>query len=169
MNAEIINISSFHYLLLSFSIFFLSIIKNYYKDYYLINFSEKLRIAVVTWLFAIFIQLILHTIISSVQIDLLTLIFWILIPIVNLILKYIVKIKTKYTMNFVIHIIGRFYTFNDHEIKMLTHKGYLFYFYDSYDEFTNKKISKSEIKKSIIVLNLSTELSCFQEYIEKES
>ena len=52
-------------------------------------------------------------------------------------LKYIVKIKTKYIINFSIHIIGRFYTFNDHEIKMLTHKGYLFYFYDSYDEFAD--------------------------------
>ena len=83
------------YLLLSFSIFFLSIIKNYYKDYYLINFSEKLRIAVVTWVFAIFIQLLAYNY-SSVQIDLLTMIFWILIPIITLILKYIVKIKTKY-------------------------------------------------------------------------
>lgn len=156
------------YLLLSFSIFFLSVIKNYYKDYYLINFSEKLRIASVTWVFAIFIQLLAYNYLL-VQVDLLTMIFWILIPIVNLILKYIVKIKTKYTMNLVIHIIGRFYTFNDHEIKMLTHKGYLFYFYDSYDEFTNKKISKSEIKKSIIVLNLSTLDSSAFKNISSES
>ena len=48
------------YLLLSFSIFFLSIIKNYYKDYYLINFSEKIKIASVTWIFAIFIQLLAY-------------------------------------------------------------------------------------------------------------
>ena len=143
------------YLILSFSIFFLSIIKNYYKDYYLINFSEKLKIAGVTWMFAIFIQLLTYNYLL-VKIDLLTLVFWILIPIVTLILKYIVKIKTKYIMNFSIHIIGRFYTFNDHEIKMLNNKGYLFYFYESYDEFINKKISKSEITKSIIVLNFST-------------
>ena len=143
------------YLILSFSTFFLSIIKNYYKDYYLINFSEKLKIAGVTWMFAIFIQLLTYNYLL-VKIDLLTLIFWILIPIVALILKYIVKIKTKYIMNFSIHIIGRFYTFNDHEIKMLNNKGYLFYFYESYDEFKNKKISKSEITKSIIVLNFST-------------
>ena len=83
------------YLLVSFSIFFLSIIKNYYKDYYLINFSEKLRIAAVTWVFAIFIQLLAYNHLL-VQLDLLTLIFWILIPITTLILKYIVKIKTKY-------------------------------------------------------------------------
>ncbi len=143
------------YLILSFSIFFLSIIKNYYKDYYLINFSEKLKIAGVTWMFAIFIQLLTYNYLL-VKIDLLTLIFWILIPIVTLILKYIVKIKTKYIINFSIHIIGRFYTFNDHEIKMLNNKGYLFYFYESYDEFINRKISKSEITKSIIVLNFST-------------
>ena len=93
------------YLLLSFSIFFLSVIKNYYKDYYLINFSEKLRIAVVTWVFAIFIQLLAYNY-SSVQIDLLTMIFWISIPIITLILKYIVKIKTKYAIKFTIHIIG---------------------------------------------------------------
>ena len=156
------------YLLLSFSIFFLSIIKNYYKDYYLINFSEKLRIASVTWVFAIFIQLLAYNYLL-VQVDLLTLIFWILIPIVTLILKYIVKIKTKYTMNFVIHIIGRFYTFNDHEIKMLNNKGYLFYFYDSFDEFMNKKISKRESMKSIIVANISTLDSSAFKNIESQS
>ncbi len=72
-------------------------------------------------------------------------------------------------MKFTIHIIGRFYTFNDHEVNMLTDKGYLFYFYDSYDEFTNKKINKGEIKKSIIVLNLSTLDSSAFENISSES
>ena len=156
------------YLLLSFSIFFLSTIKNYYKDYYLINFSEKLRIAVVTWAFAIFIQLLAYNYLL-VQLDLLTLIFWILIPIITLILKYIVKIKARNTMKCTIHIIGRYYTFNDHEIKMLTHKGYLFYFYDSYDEFKNKKISKNKSIKSIIVLNLSTLDSSAFKNIKSES
>ena len=156
------------YLLLSLSIFFLSIIKNYYTDYYLINFSEKLRIAVITWISAIFIQLLAYNYLI-VKVDLLTLIFWILIPIVTLILKYIVKIKTKHTMEFVIHIIGRFYTFNDHEIKMLNNKGYLFYFYDSFDEFTNKKISKRESMKSIIVANISTLDSSTFKNIESQS
>lgn len=156
------------YLLLSFSISFLSIIKNYYKDYYLINFSEKLRIAVVTWAFAIFIQLLAYNYLL-VQVDLVTLIFWILIPIVALILKYIVKIKTKYAMKFTIHIIGKFYTFNDHEVKMLRDKGYLFYFYDSYDEFIKNKISKSETAKSIIVLNLSILDSSAFKNIESDS
>ena len=45
-----------------------------------------------------------------------------------------------------IHIIERFYTFNDHEIKMLTDKGYLFYFYDSYDELQYKKIMQNKLK-----------------------
>ena len=156
------------YLLLSLSIFFLSIIKNYYTDYYLINFSEKLRIAVITWISAIFIQLLAYNYLI-VKVDLLTLIFWILIPIVTLILKYIVKIKTKHTMEFVIHIIGRFYTFNDHEIKMLNNKGYLFYFYDSFDEFMNKKISKRESMKSIIVANISTLDSSAFKNIESQS
>ena len=156
------------YLLLSLSIFFLSIIKNYYTDYYLINFSEKLRIAVITWISAIFIQLLAYNYLI-VKVDLLTLIFWILIPIVTLILKYIVKIKTKHTMEFVIHIIGRFYTFNDHEIKMLNNKGYLFYFYDTFDEFTNKKISKRESMKSIIVANISTLDSSTFKNIESQS
>ena len=104
-NADISKHVLLLYLLLSFSIFFLSIIKNYYKDYYLINFSEKLRIASVTWVFAIFIQLLAYNYLL-VQVDLLTLIFWILIPIVNLILKYIVKIKTKYTMKFQFILLG---------------------------------------------------------------
>ena len=34
-----------------------NLLKNYYKDYYLINFSEKIRISIITWIFSIFIAI----------------------------------------------------------------------------------------------------------------
>jgi lipopolysaccharide/colanic/teichoic acid biosynthesis glycosyltransferase len=140
------------YFLFSISIFFLSVLKNYYKDYYLINFSEKLRIAFITWVFAVFIQMIAYNYLL-IKVEPLTMIFWVLIPITSLFIKFILKIKTKNIMKSNIHIIGKFYTFNDYEIKTLTDKGYLFYLYDSFEEFLSKKITNYE---SVIVLNLST-------------
>jgi hypothetical protein len=112
------------YFLFSISIFFLSVLKNYYKDYYLINFSEKLRIAFITWVFAVFIQMIAYNYLL-IKVEPLTMIFWVLIPITSLFIKFILKIKTKNIMKSNIHIIGKFYTFNDYEIKTLTDKGYL--------------------------------------------
>ena len=140
-------------IIFSLSVFILSFIKNYYKDYYLVNFSEKIKISVVTWLFAIFIQLIICNYLS-IKIDLFFLISWLLIPLIIPLIKYYMKLKSSYIMKISIHLIGKLYTFNDHEIKMLTDKGFLVFFHETFDEYLNKKKDQNE---SIIVLNLSSE------------
>ena len=140
------------YAIFSISILSISILKNYYKDYYLINFSEKIRISIITWIFSIFIQLIAHNYLL-VKIDIYSLISWILIPIIILIMRYLVKINSKYITKFPIDIIGEHYKFNDHEINMLTNKGFIISFYsDKTEYFDESKIDK----ESVIVLNLST-------------
>ena len=127
----------------SISILSISLLKNYYKDYYLINFSEKIRISIVTWIFAIFIQLIAHNYLL-VKIDIYILTSWILIPIIILILRYLVKTNSKYITNFPIDIIGEHYKFNDHEINMLMNKGFIISFYSDKSEILiNLKKMKS--------------------------
>ena len=142
------------YLLLSISfslsVILLSIIKSYYNDYYLIHFSEKIKIAFSTWIFAIFIQLIILNY-SELEINYLLLLIWILIPITLLIVKYIIKKKSKYATKSDIHLIGNFYTFNEHEIKTLENKGFLIFYHDDF----NLKLINSIKAKSILVLNLS--------------
>ena len=142
------------YIIFSISILSISLLKNYYKDYYLINFSEKIRISIITWIFSIFIQLIAHNYLL-VKIDIYSLISWILIPIIILIMRYLVKINSKYITKFPIDIIGEHYKFNDHEINMLTNKGFIISFYsDKTEYFDESKIDK----ESVIVLNLSADL-----------
>ena len=134
----------------SLSVILLSIIKSYYDDYYLIHFSEKIKIAFSTWIFAIFIQLIILNY-SRLEINLLLLLIWILIPITLLIVKYIIKKKSKYATKSDIHLIGNFYTFNEHEIKTLENKGFLIFYHDDF----NLKLINSIKAKSLLVLNLS--------------
>lgn len=135
----------------SLCIFILSFIKNYYKDYYVINFSEKIKISIITWSFAIFVQLILFNyLLIKISIPVIT--SWIFIPLSILLIKYYIKIKSKYVIKSPIHIIGNFYTFNDYEIKMLKDKGYHFSFYETSDDFLNELTDDTE---SIVVLNLS--------------
>jgi len=140
-------------IIFSLSIFMLSFIKNYYKDYYLINFSEKIKISVITWLFAIFIQLVLCNYLS-IKIDIFSLTAWLLIPLIILLIKYYIKLNSKYVIKFPIHIIGKLYTFNEHEIKMLTNKGFLVFFHETLEKFMDKKINEIE---SIVVLNMSSQ------------
>ena len=144
-----------HYILLaivfSTSVLILSFIKNYYKDYYLIDFSQKIKISVVTWIFAIFIQLVTCNYLS-IKIDIFLLISWLLIPLVILLIKYYIKLNSRHVIKYPIHLIGKLYTFNDHEIRMLTDKGFLVFFHESLDDFFDKNPNKNE---SIAVLNLS--------------
>ena len=44
-------------------------------------------------------------------------------------MRYLVKINSKYITKFPIDIIGEHYKFNDHEINMLTNKGFIISFY----------------------------------------
>ena len=135
----------------SLSILILSFIKNYYKDYYVINFSEKIKIAIITWLFAIFIQLFLFNYLL-IKISFSIIIIWLFIPLTILLVKYYIKIKSKHVIKSPIHIIGNLYTFNDYEIQTLKDKGYKFFFHVTSDEFLNKSISNTD---SVVVLNLS--------------
>ena len=137
----------------SLSVFILSFIKNYYKDYYLINFSEKIKISVITWLFAIFIQLALCNY-FLINIDIFLLTAWLLIPLTMLLIKYYIKLNSKFAVKYPIHLIGEFYSFNEYEIKMLKNKGFQVFFHETVKEFMNKKIKETE---SIVVLNLSTQ------------
>ena len=100
----------------SLSVILLSIIKSYYDDYYLIHFSEKIKIAFSTWIFAIFIQLIIlnH---FRLEINLLLLLIWILIPII-LIVKYIIKKKSKYATKYDIHLIKIFILLMSMKLKL---------------------------------------------------
>ena len=140
----------FLFISFSLSVVLLSIIKSYYDDYYLIHFSEKIKIAFSTWIFAIFIQLIVLNY-SLLEINYLLLLTWILIPITLLIIKYIIKKKSKYATKSDIHLIGNFYTFNEHEIKTLENKGFLIFYHDDF----NLKLINSIKAKSLLVLNLS--------------
>ena len=147
----------YYYLLLSMvfslSIFAVSIIKNYYEDYFLVDFSEKIKISVITWLVAVFIQLILLNFLL-IKINLIFLISWALIPLSILVIKYLVKIHSKYAMKFPIQFVGKYYAFNDHEIKMLSNKGFSVFFHDSFENFSSREDYKD---KSIVVLNLSSD------------
>ena len=67
------------------------------------------------------------------EIDLLLLSVWILIPITLLVVKYIIKKKSKYAIKSDIHLIGNFYTFNEHEIKTLENKGFLIFYHDDFN------------------------------------
>ena len=140
------------YLSISFSlsIILLSVIKSYYNDYYLIHFSEKIKIAFSTWIFTIFIQLLMLNY-FRLEIDLLLLSVWILIPITLLVIKYIIMKKSKHTIESDIHLIGNHYTFNEYEIKTLENKGFLIFYHDDF----NLKLIKSIKNKSLLVLNLS--------------
>lgn len=134
----------------SLAIVLLSIIKSYYNDYYLIHFSEKIKIAFSTWIFAIFIQLIILNY-FRLEINILIFLIWILIPTILLIVKYIIKKKSKYAIKSNIHLIGNFYVFNEHEIKTLENKGFLIFYHDNF----NSKLMNSIKAKSLIVINLS--------------
>ena len=93
------------YAIFSISILSISILKNYYKDYYLINFSEKIRISIITWIFSIFIQLIAHNYLL-VKIDIYSL-TWILIPIIiSRCLVKLIRNITKFPIDIIVNTIS---------------------------------------------------------------
>ena len=59
--------------------------------------------------------------------------------IIILIMRYLVKINSKYITKFPIDIIGEHYKFNDHEINMLTNKGFIISFYNKMNTLMNQK------------------------------
>lgn len=134
------------------TIIIFSFILDYYKDYYSAHFSEKIRIGFMLTIICILFQ-IFFLYYQNKDIDLLIIIFWLLIPICILLVRYLLKIKYEIINNNSIYIVGNLYKFNDSEVNMLIQKGFKIHFYDSTKIFLNKIISKIDYKKSIIVFN----------------
>ena len=146
-----ISIYIYNFVFFSFTLILISLIQNYYTNYYSQHFSEKIKISFITSFITIFIQLILY-LYHELFLDRLLVIFWIAIPIIILLIKFIIKRYCKSVNNIEINIIGTFYKFNDNEILMLTNKGFTIFFYNSFQEFqkTSKYMNYSE---SINVIN----------------
>ncbi len=150
-NTQINHLSPF--LLFSISIIFISLIKNYYTNYFSTNFSDKLKISFVTTFSALFIHLVIYVFYSySVSLHLFSSLLF--IPFLILLFRYFLKNSYKKNNNIKIYIVGKFYQFNEYEINMLNDKGYKTFFLESYDEFKNN-LHKINNEKSRIVINLS--------------
>ena len=101
------------YVIFGLIVVILSILREFYKDYYSLHFSEKIKIAFATSSTSIFFQLVYYSY-YSINIDLFIAISWILIPIIILLLRYFLKIINKSINNVTISIIGNLYKFTDY-------------------------------------------------------
>lgn len=131
---KFIDIYFYNFIFFSFTLILTSSIQNYYTNYYSTHFSEKIKISSITFFIAIFLQLILH-LHYKLTLDLFLVTFWIMIPPTILLVRFLIKKYCKSLNNIVINIIGTNYQFNDYEILMLTNKGFIIFFYDSFQEF----------------------------------
>jgi len=152
-----------NFILFSFTLILISSIQNYYTNYYSQHFSEKIKISFITSFIAIFLQLILH-LYYELFLDFVLVIFWIAMPVLILLVKFMIKKYCKSINNIAINIIGKFYQFNDYEIRVLTNKGFTLFFYDSFQEFQKTKKYK-KYSESINVINYDTsELEMLKDY-----
>lgn len=144
------------YLLYSFTLVTFSLIKGFYNDYYYIHFSEKLRISFISSFTVIFAEMIYFSF-YSLSINSFVLLSWIIIPIVILQVRYFFRKINQSTNYFSISIIGNLYKFSDHEIEVLTDKGFKIYFYDALDQFFERVHYKSK-SHNLVVINMNTEI-----------
>ena len=151
---EVTNKFIFLFLLFGLTIVFVSFIRNYYYQYYASNFCDKIRISVKTSIIAIFFQLIAYMY-YQLNTNIIIIVLWILIPLTILFVRYLIKANVKELNNTSIHIVGEDYKFNDHEIRMLREKGFVVYFYESYEVFLKKLDKEKKEKDSITTINLS--------------
>ena len=151
---EVTNNFIFLFLLFGLTIVFVSFIRNYYYQYYASNFCDKIRISVKTSIIAIFFQLIAYMY-YQLNTNIIIIVLWILIPLTILFVRYLIKANVKELNNTSMHIIGEDYKLNDHEIRTLREKGFIVYFYESYDVFLKKLDKGKKEKDSITTLNLS--------------
>ena len=131
----------------------ISYIRNFYNNYFSINFSEKLKISFITSISAIFFQLVIISY-FSISINIFLFLTWMLIPIVILSIRYFIKIK--YTNETKIYIIGTLYKFNSHEIVTLTKKGFIVFFFDT---ITDMLASKKYKDNSMVVININQNIN----------
>ena len=130
-----------------------SLFYNFYTNYYEKHFSEKIRISFITTSLAILLQLILY-LYYELFLDHVLVILWINIAFVVLLARYVIKKYCKKINNTAINIIGTYYKFNDHEILMLTNKGFTLFFHNSFQEFNNSNKYKV-YSESINVVNFN--------------
>ena len=140
------------YLVYSFLLVAFSFLKGFYNNYYSIHFSEKLRISFITGTTLIFFQLIYYSF-NDIYINIAVFFSWILISVLILIIRYIFKKINYSTNNVTISIIGNLYKFSDHEIKILTNKQFIVYFYDNLDKYLEKIDSESDTH-NLAVINM---------------
>ena len=140
------------YLVYSFLLVAFSFLKGFYNNYYSIHFSEKLRISFITGTTLIFFQLIYYSL-NDIYINIAVFFSWILISVLILIIRYIFKKINYSTNNVTISIIGNLYKFSDHEIKILTNKQFVVYFYDNLDKYLEKIDSESD-SHNLAVINM---------------
>ncbi len=140
----------------AFTIIIFSFLFNYYKDYFSVNFSEKIKISSILTLIAVIFQIILHFYLSK-DVYFSTFLIWILIPIIILLVRYFISIRYSGINDISIYVVGNSYKFNDHEMYMLTSKGFKIYFYDSIKIFYTDIVATIDQDKSIIVLNVNQE------------
>ena len=150
---ESINIYFYSFIFFSFTMILVSLFYNFYTNYYEKHFSEKIRISFITTFLAILFQLILY-LYYELFLDRVLVILWINIAFVVLLARYVIKKYCKKINNTAINIIGTYYKFNDHEILMLTNKGFTLFFHNSFQEFNNSNKYKV-YSESINVVNFN--------------
>ena len=140
------------YIILSVSIISISHIKGFYDNYFLIHFSDKIKISFITSIIGIFCQIIFY-LNYQIELNIFILFSFLIIPPSILLTKYVIKVKNKPINEVKISIIGNFYKFNKYENETLINKGFELHYYDSIDEFLNKN-QKEQQSDNIVVINL---------------
>ena len=151
IQAESINLYFYSFVFFSFTLILVSLVCNFYTNYYEKHFSEKIKISFIVTSIAILLQLI-QFLYYKLFLDFVLVIFWINIAIVVLLARFLIKKYYKKINNIAINIIGTYYQFNDYEILMITNKGFTLFFHNSIQDFQNSNKHK-DYSESINVIN----------------
>jgi len=158
-----IDIYFYNFIFYSCTLILTSSIQNYYENYYTKHFSEKIKISFITFFIAILSQLILH-LYYELPLELSLVILWTIIPLTILLLRFAIKKYCKNLNNIIINIIGTCYQFNDHEILMLTNKGYILFFYNSFQDFEKNNRYKKDSEMINVVNYHNNRLEELKDY-----
>ena len=142
LQERFIDIYFHNFIFFSCTLITISSIQNYYTNYYSKHFSEKIKISFITFFIAFFLQLILH-LYHELPLDFILVILWTIIPLTILLVRFLIRKFCKSVNNIIINIIGTYYQFNDYEILMLTNKGFILFFYNSFQDFEKNNKNKN--------------------------
>jgi len=145
------------YIIYSSIIVIFSFINGFYENYYSKHFSEKIRISFITGSMLIFFQLIYFSY-YGINVNIIIILSWILIPIIILLIRYFLKVGNKSTNNSTISIIGNLYKFTDYEIKILTNKQFKVNFYNELSHYLNRTYINTKTP-DIAVINMNTPIT----------